>query len=215
MRLRVHTVIYQSGSTAPSLDHHYRELRSAMFHLGQQYGYLQPGAVWRPAMDIHETADAVLVKIDLAGMSEEDIEILLYPNAIVVAGERTDDSDSDEETYYHEAQIRYGPFRADAYLSTPVRTELASAVYTNGMLRITLPRRAEERNTPDASDEEQESRNDQTRNDQDKSDDLDGSGNPGVSELASAGSRRARLPVVSEPASGRLTYTSLKEISHA
>jgi HSP20 family molecular chaperone IbpA len=207
MRLRVHTVIYQSGSTAPSLDHHYRELRSAMFHLGQQYGYLQPGAVWRPAMDIHETADAVLVKIDLAGMSEEDIEILLYPNAIVVTGERTDDSDSDEETYYHEAQIRYGSFRADAYLSTPVRTEMASAVYTNGMLRITLPRRVEERDSPDASDEEDQ--------EQESQDNQNHSGDSGASELASAGSPRARLPVVSEPASGRLTYTSLKEISHA
>ena len=198
MRLRVHTVIYHSGATAPSLDHHYRELRSAMFQLGQQYGYLQPGAVWRPAMDVHETADAVLVKIDLAGMSEEDIEILLYPNAIVVTGERTDDSDSDEETYYHEAQIRYGPFRADAYLSTPIQPESASAVYQNGMLRITLPRRAQAE-TPGESGQQPD----------DRSDDAE----PGKSELA--GSPPAGFPVVSEPASGRLNYISLKETSHA
>ena len=201
MRLRVHSVIYHSGSTATSLDHHYRELRSAMFHLGQQYGYLQPGAVWRPAMDIHETAEAVLVKIDLAGMAEEDIEVLLYPNAIVVTGERTDDSDSDEESYYHEAQIRYGPFRADAYLSTPVQTESASAVYQNGMLRITLPRRAQEpeAETPGESGQQPDNR----------SDDAD----PGASEHAE--SPPAGLPVVSEPASGRLNYISLKETSHA
>lgn len=202
MRLRVHSVIYHSGSSAPSLDHHYRELRSAMFHLGQQYGYLQPGAVWRPAMDIHETADAVLVKIDLAGMAEEDIEILLYPNAIVVTGERTDDSDSDEETYYHEAQIRYGPFRADAYLSTPVQTELASAVYQNGMLRITLPRRSQVSETPGESGQGRDSRSDDT--------------DPGASERAdAAGPLPAGLPVVSEPAGGRLTYISPKETSHA
>jgi HSP20 family protein len=197
-------VIYHSGSTAPSLDHHYRELRSAMFQLGQQYGYLQPGAVWRPAMDVHETADAVLVKIDLAGMAEEGIEILLYPNAIVVTGERTDDSDSDEETYYHEAQIRYGPFRADAYLSTPIQPESASAVYQNGMLRITLPRRAHE---PDAEDPSATDETDERQESQ------SGDADPGASEHAD--SPPAGLPVISEPASGRLTYISLKETSHA
>ena len=207
MRLRVHSVIYHSGSTAMSLDHHYRELRSAMFHLGQQYGYLQPGAVWRPAMDIHETAEAVLVKIDLAGMAEEDIEVLLYPNAIVVTGERTDDSDSDEESYYHEAQIRYGPFRADAYLSTPVQTESASAVYQNGMLRITLPRRAPERETSGEPGQTRESQSDGANPDV----------NPDVNPEASqhAGSTPSGLPVISEPTSGRLTHIAPKETLHA
>ena len=91
-------------------------------------------------MDIHETPNAVLVKIELAGMDEESVQITLYPNAIVVIGERIDDSENDEATYYREAQIRYGPFRADAYLSTPIDAEMASAVYRNGFLRITLPR---------------------------------------------------------------------------
>ena len=201
MRLRVHSVIYHSGA-APSLDHHYRELRSAMFHLGQQYAYLQPGAIWRPAMDIHETADAVLVKIELAGMAEESIEILLYPNAVVVTGERADDGDSDEDTYYHEAQIRYGPFRADAYLSTPVQTELASAVYQNGMLRITLPRRSEVGVSTDEPNQGTESQRDGADAD-----------NPDASEHAS--SPPFGQPMTTRPASGRLTYTSLKEISHA
>jgi HSP20 family protein len=203
MRLRVHSVIYHSGA-APGLDHHYRELRSAMFHLGQQYAYLQPGAAWRPAMDIHETADAVLVKIELAGMAEESIEILLYPNAVVVIGERADDGDSDEDTYYHEAQIRYGPFRADAYLSTPVQTELASAVYQNGMLRISLPRLSQTGESPDEPGQEQ--RHDSQRGGAD-------SENPGASERA--GSSPFGQPMTTQPASGRLTYTSLKEISHA
>ena len=88
MRLRYQSVMYHSGSAVPSLEHHYRELRSAMFHFGQQATYPQPGAFWRPAMDIHETSDAVLVKIELAGMDDESIEITIYPNAIVVAGQR-------------------------------------------------------------------------------------------------------------------------------
>jgi HSP20 family molecular chaperone IbpA len=171
-----------------------------MFHLGQQYPYLQPGAIWRPAMDIHETPSAVLVKIELAGIDEESIEITLYPNAILVTGQRVDDSDCDEETYYHEAQIRYGPFRADAYLSTPIKAELASAVYLNGLLRITLPRRSttvgESGKRPDG-----------------ETGDVDteaGSTDQGV-----AGWMPADLVIVREPATGRLTHSYSKETSHA
>lgn len=199
MRVRFHSVIYQSGSAAPSLEHHYRALRGAMFHLGQQYSYLQPGAVWRPAMDIHETPDAVLVKIELAGMDEESIEITLYTNAIVVSGQRIDDSDYDEETYYHEAQIRYGPFRADAYLSTPIQAEMASAVYRNGFLRVVLPRRPQDSEAHDESAQE-----------------TDGESGHADSTESGLSSQSPTLHIiVSEPAADRLPYSYSKETSHA
>lgn len=200
MRLRLHSVIYQSGSAAPSLEQHYRTLRGAMFHLGQQYSYLQPGAIWRPAMDIHETPSAVLVKIELAGTDEDSIEITLYTNAIVVTGQRIDDSDYDEETYYHEAQIRYGPFRADAYLSTPIQAEMASAVYQNGFLRITLPRRSA---TPEESGKKSDGETGDVDTESDTTD-------PGVS-----GRSPASYSIIGEPATGRLTSSYSKETSHA
>lgn len=199
MRLRFHHVVYHSGSAASSLEHAYRELRGAMFHLGQQYTYLQAGAVWRPAMDVHETPDAVLVKIELAGIDEDSIEITLYPNAIVVAGQRVDDSDCDEETYYHEAQIRYGPFRAEAYLSTPIQAEMANAVYQNGFLRITLPRRSRDMASPDDPRQERAS----------------GTGNADSTESGLSSHAPASPPDAPAPASGRLMYSSPKEISHA
>jgi HSP20 family protein len=197
MRLRFSSVIYQSGSAAASLEQHYRELHGAMFPLGQHYTYLQSSAIWRPAMDIHETPKAVLVKIELAGLDEESIEITLYANAIVVLGQRIDDSDSDEETYYHEAQIRYGPFRADAYLATPVQAERASAVYHNGFLRITLPRRIEEIVSPDESDQSPERLDDDTK-----------------SEQESRALSTSQTPA-GEPVAGGLKYSSSKEISYA
>ena len=200
MRLRLQSVIYHSGSVAPSLEQHYRTLRGAMFHLGQQYSYLQPGAIWRPAMDIHETPNAVLVKIELAGMDEESIEITLYPNAIVVTGQRIDDSDYDEETYYHEAQIRYGPFRADAYLSTSIQAEMASAVYQNGFLRITLPRRSA---TPEESGKISDGETGDVGTEADTRE-------SGFSDWSPAS-----LSIACEPATGRLTYSYSKETSHA
>lgn len=142
MRWRYATYSYQFGGASTSLERHFRELREAMLQPGQHFNLLQPAAPWRPLMDIHETPDAIAVKIELAGMREEDIEISLYPNALVVTGRREDDFDHDETICYHEAQVRYGPFRADVLLGIPIQQETAEATYQNGFLRITLPKAA-------------------------------------------------------------------------
>ncbi len=139
MRLRYVSVSYSFGGSSPSLDRHYRELREAMLHPAQHYSALQPAA-WRPPMDIHETGEAIIVKAELAGMHEDAIDIALYENALVITGQRDDDSDHAETAYYHEAQVRYGPFRAEIVLPSPVAQEHAEARYENGFLCIRLPK---------------------------------------------------------------------------
>lgn len=139
MRLRYVSVTYSFGGSSPSLERHYRELREAMLHPAQHYSGLQP-ATWRPPLDIHETEHAITVKAELAGMREEAIDIALYENALVISGQRDDDSDHDETAYYHEAQVRYGPFRAEIALPMPVERDAAAATYENGFLRVRLPK---------------------------------------------------------------------------
>jgi HSP20 family protein len=153
MRWRYISLSYQFGGASTSLERHFRELREAMLHPSQHFNPLQPAAPWRPLMDIHETPDAIAVKIELAGMREEDIEISLYPNALVVTGRREDDFDHDETICYHEAQVRYGPFRADVLLGVPIRQEAAEATYQNGFLRILLPKAEAVAQSPRASEE--------------------------------------------------------------
>lgn len=140
MRLRYISVSYQFGGATSNLERHYRELRDSMLHPGNHYSYLQPGAAWRPPMDIHETPDAILVKVELAGIREDSIEITLYENALVVVGQRDDDHDHDETVCFHEAQVRYGPFRADVALPMKVLADGSEASYSDGFLRIRLPK---------------------------------------------------------------------------
>jgi HSP20 family molecular chaperone IbpA len=139
MRLRFRSVTYSIGGTPASRERHYRELREAMLRAGQQYG-VQPVMPWRPPIDIHETPRAIQVKVELAGVREDHIEITLYDNALVIAGQRDDDIEQGESVYYHEAQVRYGPFRAAILLPLPVEREAVEATYENGFLRVRLPK---------------------------------------------------------------------------
>lgn len=151
MRMRLVSITYTFGGSSPSLDRHYRELREAMLHPAQHYSALQP-ATWRPPLDIHETDEAITVKAELAGMREDAIDIALYENALVIAGQRDDDSDHAETAYYHEAQVRYGPFRAEIVLPTPIEQERAEASYENGFLRVRLPKSVGTHARPDGTD---------------------------------------------------------------
>lgn len=140
MRLHYMSMMYSFGGASQSLERHYRELRDELLRQGRHYGMLQQSGQWRPPVDIHETAQAILVKLEVAGMREDQIEVVLYQNALVVAGKREDDVDHDEELCYHEAQVHYGPFRAEIALPTPIQAEAVAATYENGFLRVRLPK---------------------------------------------------------------------------
>jgi HSP20 family protein len=143
MRLRYKLVTYHFGedqANQQSLQRHYRELMDELLRQGQHHAVAHQTVQWRPAADIHETTDAILVKMELAGMREEDIEVTLYEDALVVSGRREDDVARDSEVYFHEAQIRYGPFRAEILLPGPVERERVEARYENGFLHVMLPK---------------------------------------------------------------------------
>jgi len=58
----------------------------------------------------------------------------------VINGERRHESDRQEDLYYREAQIRYGPFRVEVLLSVSIERDAVTARYENGFLWVTLPK---------------------------------------------------------------------------
>jgi HSP20 family protein len=140
MRMRYRSVTYRySDGSQQQLDRHYRQLLQDALRQSQQ-SLLQRSITWRPLADIRESSDMMTVKIELAGMKEEDIEVTLYTDALVVSGERPDDQKNGTGVYYHEAQIRYGPFRVEVFMPSPVDTEAVAARYENGFLWVDLPK---------------------------------------------------------------------------
>jgi HSP20 family protein len=138
IRYRYVTYRYTDGSQQ-QLDRHYRQLLHDAVRQSHQT-ILQRTATWRPLADIRESAEMMTVKIELAGMKEEEIDVTLYQDALVVSGERQDTPERTENLYYHEAQIRYGPFRVEVLILSPIDREGIKARYENGFLWVDLPK---------------------------------------------------------------------------
>ena len=133
MRYRYVTYRYREGSQK-QLELHYRQL------LNDALRQSQPSTTWRPLADILESPKVIRVKVELAGMEEEDIEVTLYEDALVISGERHDNQEPQEGLNYHEAQIRYGPFRVEVFILAPIMPDAVIARYENGMLLVDLPK---------------------------------------------------------------------------
>ena len=145
MRLRYRTVLFPIEA-GEDLRQHYQQLIDELMRQTQTTRPLsRHAASWRPPTDIYETPDAYVVKMELAGMAEEDIEVTLYSDAVMVSGTRINEGLDEEGVSFHEAQIRYGPFQAAIPLPTPIEREGAEARYRNGFLRLRLLKKPPER----------------------------------------------------------------------
>ncbi len=95
--------------------------------------------VWRPPTDVYETPDKIIVVVELAGVSEEDMSVTLFSDLLVVEGTR--EPALAEMNACHQLGIKYGEFRAEISLHAPVDHEQVTAEYKNGLLIITLRKR--------------------------------------------------------------------------
>ena len=93
--------------------------------------------VWRPPTDVYETEDSIVVRIEIAGMREEDFSIVLEGRYLTVHGVRID---APEKRAYYQMEIPFGEFRADIELPRPVSASEIEAVYADGFLRVVLPK---------------------------------------------------------------------------
>lgn len=98
------------------------------------------GGPWIPPTDVYEMPTGLVVKVELAGVPEESINITLDQNRLIINGKRPDDCAAGGEQVYHHASIRYGEFRVEIQLPMPVDTEHVEARYERGFLYINLPK---------------------------------------------------------------------------
>jgi len=99
--------------------------------------------VWKPLTDVYETEGSVVVKMEIAGLRDEDLEVAVQGNFLLVSGSRLDSS---ERRAYHQMEIPFGKFEIVIDLPLPVDMENAGAEYKDGFLTVTLPKSTPKQN---------------------------------------------------------------------
>jgi HSP20 family protein len=97
---------------------------------------------WAPAVDIYETENELVVKADLPDVSEKDLDVRVENNMLSIRGERKFEEKVEEENYLR-VERTYGAFSRSFSLPSTISTEAIKADYKNGVLTVTLPKRAE------------------------------------------------------------------------
>lgn len=94
---------------------------------------------WTPPVDIVETENDLLLRMDAPGIEMKDVEIRLENDTLTVRGERR--FEQPEGKGYHRIERSYGNFARSFSLPNTVDTEKVRADYRNGVVTITLPKK--------------------------------------------------------------------------
>ena len=92
---------------------------------------------WSPPTDLYETETNCVIKVEVAGMRDEDFEVAFENNILMIRGYRPD---LNEKRAYHQMEIRFGRFEIAVEIPAVVDIEKAVAEYKDGFLVIMLPK---------------------------------------------------------------------------
>ncbi len=97
---------------------------------------------WIPAVDVSEEQEAYVVKVELPGVSKDDVKITLESNILTIRGEKKAESEVKQKDY-HRTERSYGSFQRSFTLPNTVKNDKIDAVYKDGILTVSLPKAEE------------------------------------------------------------------------
>jgi HSP20 family protein len=96
---------------------------------------------WIPNTDVYVTEGILVIKVELAGMRREDLELTVEGNRLMISGQRPD-SGRNTKCKFLVMEINYGPFECVIEIPPGYDLTEAKAAYQNGFLRIDVPQAA-------------------------------------------------------------------------
>ncbi|HEY7471504.1 MAG TPA: Hsp20/alpha crystallin family protein [Gemmatimonadota bacterium] len=97
---------------------------------------------WLPATDVSETPEALTLRLEVPGLSRDQLKIAVEHGTLTVRGEKVQETSSENETF-HRTERSFGAFERSFTLPTHIDAENVKASLQDGVLVITLPRREE------------------------------------------------------------------------
>ena len=96
---------------------------------------------WKPPVDVAETKSELIINVEIPGLDPGDIEVLLTGDTLLIKGEKKTETEDKREDY-HILERNYGSFTRSIHLPVEVQNDKISATYRNGVLDVTLGKRA-------------------------------------------------------------------------
>ena len=99
---------------------------------------------WSPPVDIYDTGDGIVLKVELPGVNKDDVSVEVKDNVLTLKGERLLDPKIKDEHYYRKERS-FGKFNRSFSLQEPIKPDLIKASFKNGVLTVEIPRLEDER----------------------------------------------------------------------
>jgi len=119
-----------------SFEDEFQKAVDEVFHLVHP-AFKNYECIWRPNIDIYESADEVIVLADMAGLDKEELHIEVNRKKVKVAGFRKA-VELLHNARYCQAEIPHGSFERTVALPAPVDPQTAAASYADGILMIRM-----------------------------------------------------------------------------
>ena len=125
-----------------------RELQAIQQEMNRLFGTAYPqgnganGGIasrWIPPMDVVEDDEHFVVRADLPGVEEGDVNVELEDNVLTISGERRSDTEERKDGYYR-VERAYGSFSRSLTLPEGIDSEAITASFNKGVLEVRIPK---------------------------------------------------------------------------
>lgn len=126
----------------------FRELSRLEREMEDAFGRLPAGRLgdwergWTPAVDMVDHDDEIVLRADLPGLDEKDIEVRVHDHVLTIQGERKEETEEKKEDYYY-SERSYGAFARTLSLPAGVEADKVKATFKKGVLEVHLPKAKE------------------------------------------------------------------------
>ncbi len=130
----------QAKGLVPFEDSHFlSDIFDNFFRQPLAFGFGLLDAARKPAIDIYEKGDKLLVEADLPGVDKKDIDIRLEDNILTIAAEKKAEREVKKDNYY-QLERSYGSIRRSIRVPEGVKEDQIKASYRDGVLKIEFPK---------------------------------------------------------------------------
>ena len=97
-------------------------------------------SLWEPAIDVFETEDNLFITVELPGVAQSEVELLIERDTFTIRGTRDKTINSSKKGTYHRLEITRGPFQRSIKLPSVIDVDGTEASYTDGLVEVILPK---------------------------------------------------------------------------